>query len=205
MKSTRQGSLEHFLQWTVSLDLCISFIIESSTRPFWVVTLLFLRTTVDWRWRPFCCFSQECSSLSPLYLNPLSPQTKATSVMLRSQSESDNVKDSNSVLRLSTLQFCPMAWPYLVLYIHTSGLCDPNTLLNCPCQHSNISISEGFLYSVCVCVCVCTLLCVTFLSFLALQADTTNFSPVTNAQICQRDCDERKAFEYYAFRTITSL
>lgn len=97
-------------------------------------------------------------SLYFLHLNPLFPQTKATTTMLRSESESDNIRDSNSLLQLSAMHFCPMAWSYLVLYIHTSDLYNPNTLLNCPCQHSSTSISEGFCM-VCVCVCTHALLC----------------------------------------------
>ena len=53
---------------------------------FCVTILLFLRTTVDWKWRPFCSFSQEFWSLYLWHVNPLSPQTKATASVLRSES-----------------------------------------------------------------------------------------------------------------------
>ena len=83
MKSTRQGSLEHFLQWIVPLGLCTSFIIiKSSTQIFCAMTVLFLRMSVAW---PFCCFSEFCSFYL-LNLSPLSLQTKATAVVFRSES-----------------------------------------------------------------------------------------------------------------------
>lgn len=130
MNSTGQSSLEHFLQWNAPLDLCLPFIIInlllSSTSPFCVVTLLFLRMIEDWKWSPFCCFSQEFWSLNLSHLNPLIPQTKASTTKIRSQS--DNVRDSNSLLQLSALQLCAVPWSYLVLYIHTWGLCHPNIL-----------------------------------------------------------------------------
>lgn len=50
---------------------------------FCVIILLFLSTTVDWKWGPFCCFSQEFWSLCLWHLTPLSPQTKATASELR--------------------------------------------------------------------------------------------------------------------------
>lgn len=107
MKSTRQGSLEHFLQWTVPLGLCTSFIIiKSSTQVFCAMTVLFLRMTVAWTWRPFCCFSEEFCSFYLLNLSPLSLQTKATPVVFRS--ESDNIGDSHSRLQLSALR--PVPW-----------------------------------------------------------------------------------------------
>lgn len=83
MKSTRQGSLEHFLQRIVPLGLCTSFIIiKSSTQLFCALTVLFLRMTVAW---PSCCFSEFCSFYL-LNLSPLSLQTKATAVVFRSES-----------------------------------------------------------------------------------------------------------------------
>lgn len=98
----------------------------------------------------------------------------------------------HTLLQLSTLQFCPMAWSYPVLHIHTSGLYNPNILLICHCQHSNISVCERFLHCVSVCCSVSH-----FFHFWHFRLTWHKlFTSVTTVQICWHGWDERKAFEY---------
>lgn len=121
MKCTRQGSLEHFLQWIMPLGLCTSFIIiKSSTQLFCAMTVLFLRMTVAW---PFC-FSEEFCSFYLLNRRPLSLQTKATAVVFRSESITSEIHTLPSSLQHCA---CPAARSPCSRTASASGLssCEP--------------------------------------------------------------------------------
>lgn len=161
------------------------------------MTLLFLRMTVDWKWRPYCRFSQEFWSFYLLQPNSC-PHRQKQLLPCQGQSQNQNqinVRDSNFPLAFNTAVLPSGLEQWHVLCIHTSGQCNRNMLLNGPCRQSHFPISEWFLTRVCMRVYVCVRSAMCHISFTFGSAgwhDIHFFTSVTSAHICWHDWKERR-------------